>query len=170
MCVWTIYTLCVYEQLFTQGNKKEKKKKKNSVWTSRVRVRLCNAAGKKNKAYFFFLFPGERYCEIVQEQPPISTVVGASPGFCLTRSTVRALAMALHPRTQMILSNLAGLKQSKDSAFRRHWKGQSLESQTLTHTSSPHPALHRESFWYCNTEFRPLCPTMCFGHTNLSDQ
>jgi hypothetical protein len=96
--------------------------------------------------------------------------VGASPGFCLTRSTVRALAMALHPRTQMILSNLAGLKQSKDSAFRRHWKGQSLESQTLTHTSSPHPALHRESFWYCNTEFRPLCPTMCFGHTNLSDQ
>lgn len=55
--------------------------------------------------FFFFLFPGEKYCEIVQEQSPISTVMGVSRSFQLTRSTVRALAMALHPRSQKIFSN-----------------------------------------------------------------
>lgn len=38
---------------------------------------------------FFFLFPGEKYCEIVQEQSPVSTVMGISRSFQLTRSTVR---------------------------------------------------------------------------------
>ena len=103
-----------------RGTKKRKRRKRTVFEPAGLELGYVMLQARRIRPIFFFLFPGERYCEIVQEQPPISTVVGASPGFCLTRSTVRALAMALHPRTQMILSNLAGLKQSKDSAFRRH--------------------------------------------------
>lgn len=61
------------------------------ISTSKGNVRLCNTGDQENEAFFFFLFPGDKCCEIVQEQPPVSTVTPAPRSFYITRWAVRVL-------------------------------------------------------------------------------
>lgn len=67
----------------------------------------------------FFPFPGEKCCEIVQEQPPVSTLSPASRSFYITRSTVRALSSGVRGRVRR--------------SQRR--------TRTLPHVQLPHPPL-----------------------------
>lgn len=51
--------------------------------------------------FFFFLFPGEKSCAIVQKQPQVSTITPAPRSFSITRSTVRALGSGVRVRVKV---------------------------------------------------------------------